>query len=111
MVTPLRRTAVLLRRTPGAEDAHGNPVVAFAAPVNVPAIWWPEYSQDLPLGGHERTEGRMKVVLDVDVEVSTADRLVLDGVAWDVFGDPASYEDGPWWSPGRQVVTCRKVAG
>jgi hypothetical protein len=97
----------------GAEDAHGNPVESFAAPVSVPG-WGFD-----PGGSVERFDpGRDPVITNPrlfrksnDFVPGARDRCTVRGLLFVVDGDPAVWQS-PFtgWQPG-VVVGLERVSG
>lgn len=91
--------------TPGVEDAHGNPVKAWADPVDRGVYAW------APAGTGEPFEPNRDVVTwDVDLYAPAGftcdprDRFVLDGQLCEVEGRVQDFGHGPFgWAPGVRV--------
>lgn len=87
---PFSRTVTFLRKTLGAKDLHGNPSVT-TTPILVPgcAVW--------PRVSSENVNGQDLVITGVTVfapdgtTVLPTDQAVIDGLTYEVVGDPGLY--------------------
>jgi len=97
--------------TPGVEDAHGNPVKAWAAPVDRGVYAW------APAGTSEPEAGRDEVTWDLDLygpagfTAGSLDRFVVDGDEFEVEGRVRDFNHGPFGFMPGVVVRLRRVEG
>ena len=97
----------------GTEDDWGNIAAEWGNPV-VKAV----YGWGAPQGSEPKTAGHERVVVEVELlvppdfgAVSPKDRMVLDGVEYEVIGPIESYDHNPFgWNPGG-VVNLKAVTG
>lgn len=99
--------------TPGATDAHGNPVDSWSVPVTVAVHAWAPPSADTDPGDPARSA----VVRDLDLYApagttgSPRDLWVVDGVPYTQVGHVEDYTKGPWqWVAGVRV-NLKRVEG
>ena len=99
--------------TPGATDAHGNPVDSWDTPVTVAVHGWVPPSADTDPGDPARSA----VVRDLDLYAPAGttggprDHWVVDGVTYEQVGHPEDYTKGPWqWAAGVRV-NLKRVEG
>lgn len=107
----LPRTAGHRVYSEGSDDAHGNPVQSWAAPVDVAALWWSPSSTEPLLAGHDRVSVDVVLVVDSALSVSPHDRFVLDSKEYEVLGEPEDYDHGPYSVPGRKPVHLGRLDG
>ncbi|MBF6133507.1 hypothetical protein IU501_10900 [Nocardia otitidiscaviarum] len=93
------------------EDAHGNEIPTYAAPIEVPSFWWSPSSTEPALAGHDRVLVDLVLVVDSALTITPRDLFDVDGNEYSVIGYPQDYDHGPWWSPGVQPVNLRRVEG
>lgn len=97
----------------GADDAYGSPTKTWAAGVQQRVMGWAPASTD-----REPVEvGRTVVVRDLDVfappefAIGPHDRATIDGLLYEVVGNPGDYTHGPFgFTPGI-VVSLKRVEG
>lgn len=64
------------------------------------------------MAGHDRVIADLVVVVDRTVSVGPLDRMVVDGREYEVDGEAADYNHGPFgFSPNRLVVECKRIEG
>jgi hypothetical protein len=97
---------------PGVEDAHGNIVPGWSAPVSRACVWWsPDSSepQPGPVNG-DRVAVDVVLVVDSVAAVDHRDRFTVNGWLCEVVGLPKDYNHGPFgFSPDRIVIDLRAV--
>lgn len=90
------------------EDDRGNTVDSWAAPVERPVYGW-----GAPQSAEPKVAGVESVVVTLELlaptfPVDDRDRMVVDGVTYDVVGDPEDYNHGPFgYAPGMVVNLTR----
>lgn len=95
----------------GAADSHGNPVDTWAAAVDVGV-----YGYAPPATRAEQEPGGTQVITHLEVygpqfTVDSHDRFVVDGVTYEVSGEVANWDKGPFgYAPG-QVIGLKRVEG
>ena len=90
-------------RLVGVEDAHGNPVDGWSAPVEVPVYGWGPFTDS-----ETRPElTGLKVVLEVYARTGFAgpgDRVTVDGVPFIAVGHADDFTHGPFgFRPGYRI--------
>lgn len=108
---PLKWTAGHRVYSETDQDAHGNLIPTWAAPVDVPAMWWSPSSTEPILAGHNRVQVDVVLVVDSTRVVSPHDRMVLGADVYEVIGFPEDYDHGPYSVPGRKPVNLRRWDG
>lgn len=112
MTFPVRMSVGWCRYAPARRDVHGRDVAAWE-----PAVRLDAYGV-APAGSREpRTVGENRVVEELELLVPSVagvgpqDRILIDGVAYQVVGVPADYDRGPFgWRPGG-VIRLMRVEG
>lgn len=97
---------------PSAEDAHGNPVEHWLPAVPKPVYGWgaPQTSEP-KLAGHDREIVEVELLVPPGFECSHRDRMVLDGVEFEVVGGVEMFDHNPFgWNPGG-VINLKAVSG
>jgi hypothetical protein len=105
-------SVVFEARVLGAEDAHGNPIETFAAPVTVPGCAFdPGASQEVYEPGRNPVTVAPRVFAPAGTVVTARSRVTVRGQVYLVDGDPAVWRN-PYtgWQPGI-VVTLGRVDG
>lgn len=96
------------------EDAHGNPVKSWADPVVWPVSAIAPGDMDEQVAGQDRSDIRVTLFAPAGHpnEPHEHDRVVIDGLEYDVDGAVKDWTRGPWSNPfaGVQVV-CVRVEG
>ncbi|WP_036959196.1 hypothetical protein [Promicromonospora kroppenstedtii] len=101
---------------PGAEDAHGNPVDAWAAPVDLSVYG---IAPTASLADVEPVAGRMAVMTLMTVFVPAGaalgphDRYVVDGEEWEQEGEAGDYTRNPFKGPSFAgiILNLKRVEG
>lgn len=110
MTFPMLHRVTRVRRTVGEEvDELGNDIVKEDA-TELPVFGWYYASPDEPVvAGHPRIEVDVFLIAGVGDFVAT-DAVVLPGDpdAFEVIGPGQNYDNNPWWSPHREVVTLKR---
>jgi hypothetical protein len=114
MNLPTPYTLGVKRYQAGATDSHGNPVDAWADPVD-----WPVYAYASGANEEPTEAGRdLSMVLWTvyapagDGLPGAQDHVVLDGTEYAVEGDPRDYSHDPWSNHiGGAVVYLKKANG
>lgn len=97
---------------PGATNAHGDPVESWAPAVDRKVYGWSSPDTSEPkLAGHDRDVVEVELLVPSGFSCGPRDRMVLDGVVFEVIGEPEMSDHNPFgWNPGG-VVNLRKVSG
>lgn len=113
MTFPTPYTVTRATHTPGALDAHGNPVDAWSDPESVKVHGWAPPSADKVPGD----DNRDAVIRDLDVYAPAGtlggprDLWVIDGVPYTQVGHGEDFTRGPWqWAAGVRV-SLKRVEG
>lgn len=113
-MTPFSATLGVRRRIEGATDAHGNPVVTYAAPVDWPVWAIAPGAMDEP---HEPNRDLSLILWTVYAPQDAAlpgelDLVVLDATEYAVEGRARDYTRGPWPHPtAGAVVELKRAEG
>ncbi|MFT4125083.1 MAG: hypothetical protein QM662_02480 [Gordonia sp. (in: high G+C Gram-positive bacteria)] len=98
----------------GAVDDWGNPVDTWADPVSKKFITWADYATEDPkLAGHDRDVVDAGIIVYPDFgSVSPRDRMVIDGIEYEVIGSPER-NDKAWWDCDvlNRVINLKSVSG
>lgn len=96
----------------GQDDDHGNAVAGWADPVEKRVYGWGAPGGAEPkLAGHDRVVVQVELLVPPAFECSPRDRMVLDGLEYDVIGPVEAYDHNPFgWNPGG-VINLRRVEG
>lgn len=107
-------TLQVKRRTTAGTDAHGNPVVTFADPVD----WHvygikPTAATETMADNRDRSVVVWTVYAPADAQVPTEyDRVVVDGREYEVDGHPGDWTNGPWLNPlAGAVIELKRAEG
>lgn len=112
MTVPFTIPISLIGRAATAEDTYGDDVLSDAPPVVVAGVFYPGTSG-------ENTEGQDQVITQPtvylpDVDLTAVDAVIVNGVTYEVDGDPLNWPANPftaWRSPLPLQVPLRKVSG
>ncbi|WP_341258219.1 hypothetical protein [Gordonia malaquae] len=94
------------------ENAHGDPFESWSVPVSKPVYGWgaPQTSEP-KLAGHDREIVEVELLVPPGFECSHRDRMVLDGVEFEVIGGVEMFDHNPFgWNPGG-VINLKAVNG
>lgn len=95
-----------------AQDSHGNDIDAWAPPgVPQPIYGWsPSGSQEVN-GWRDVVTSDAMILAPPDFQCQPKDRVVLDGVTYEVQGESQNYGNGPFdFAPG-MVVNLKHIKG
>lgn len=106
------------RRNVGSNDGHGNPAKTFAAAVDWPVHGFAPGAAGSSIGNNQPSQANrdLSVILWAvyapvnDLAPTELDRVVLDGVEYDVEGRPADWSSSPWPFPEAGLVVELKRA-
>lgn len=112
-VFPLTVPVTRCRPGPDVTDPLGNPVPGPMVEEQVLVFGYSLGSSDEPnLSGHvERVDSDASLIAGSG-DFSPSDEVVLP--EWGRFvveGRPANFDNNPWWSPGVETISLRKVEG
>lgn len=95
-----------------SEDAHGNPVEGWLPAVERRVYGWgAPQSSEPKLAGHDREIVEVELLVPPGFVVAARDRIVLDGVEFDVIGGAEHFDHNPFgWNPGG-VINLKAVSG
>lgn len=116
MTFPLRFTVGHRAYVEGAVDDLGMPAVAWEDPVPKQVYGWGAPTSSEPhlidtAVGHDRDVVELELLVPPGFSCDPRDRMVLDGVEYDVVGQPEMSDHNPFgWNPGG-VVKLRAVNG
>jgi hypothetical protein len=91
-------------------DAHGNAVPSWSEPVQKSVYGWgaPDTSEP-KVAGYERVVVEVELLVPPGFQCQSRDRMVLDGVEYEVIGMPEMFDHNPFgWNPGG-VINLRAV--
>lgn len=112
-VFPLSQEVTHLKSGPPGEDPFGNPVpgVPVEEQVLVFAWWIGSSGEPTPSGHVERVDSDASLIAGPGV-FKPSDQVILPGHGvFEVEGHPSNYDNNPWWSPGVEMVSLRRVEG
>lgn len=102
------------RFTEGVEDAHGNTAPGWLEPVWKKFVTWAAFTTTEPaIAGHTRDEVDTGIIVYPDFgEVDPRDRMVIDGLEYEVVGRPER-NDKAWWDCDicNWVIGLKQVTG
>lgn len=112
MGLPTPYTLGVKRRQAGATDAHGNPVVTYAAPTDWHVHGYAPGANVDPANPNRDLSLILWTVYAPasDEAPGELDKVVLDGVEYAVEGRPADWTKGPWPHPTAGIVVELKRA-
>ena len=92
----------------GAKDSHGNPVRSWRPPVERLVFGtYPRYRNEPTVGRSETVVG-LTVLAPPGFEIDYRDRVVVDGVEYEVDGEVGDWTRGPFgWAPGVEFALTR----
>lgn len=95
----------------GAENDLGEVASGWGDPIARPVYGWGAPAGDEPkIVGEERVTADVELLVPPGFECSPRDRMVLDGVEYEVIGAPEMYDHNPFgWNPGG-VVNLRRIS-
>lgn len=102
-----------LARVPGATDAHGNPVVSYAAPVPIPGgvSFDPGSSSEPRMAGHDRVIVEPTIYGPYDMDVLPGDRVVVRGTTFEAVGEVRRWRSPYSAKRAGSVLTLKAVTG
>lgn len=88
------------------------PAESWTPPVTKQVYGWGAPTSSEPkLAGHDRDIVEIELLVPPGFECGARDRIVLDGVEFDVIGEPQHYDHNPFgWNPGG-VINLKAVNG
>lgn len=97
----------------GSRDSHGNPVDVWADPVDWPVFGYGPGSNDEPNAvDRDRSDVLWTVYAPVGGIPNERDRVILDGVEYEVDGRPGDYSHSPFGRDvGQGVVKLKRIEG
>lgn len=111
-----RRTATIVRQMPGGYDQYGDPVPGTDTRIDVPGCSWaPRAAGSGPSSSEIDERGRQGVIVGLTVYMPSetfllaTDRLELDGLLYEVEGEPGVWGPNPFTGrePGLEVAARR----
>lgn len=91
-------------------DGHGNEIDDHADPIEKKVFGWePPKSTEPALAGHNRLVVDIKLYAPRSMGVREHDKVILDGVEYDVVGLPEDPNNNSWWAPGLVTVNLHRV--
>ena len=109
---PLLFTVGVRAFLPGAEDAHGNPIEDWAPATPHKVYGWSVPSSTEPkLAGHDRVIVDVELLAPEGFPASPRDKVVLDGVEFQVLGYAEDFNHGPFGFRPGLVVNLQRVEG
>lgn len=97
---PTRQTIGVRRWSSGGRDRHGNPLNAWADPVDVPVHGVsPRFAEEPTDPNRHAVVRGLTVYAPAGARVGPHDRVVWAGEEWEVDGDVGDWTAGPWLNP------------
>ena len=112
-VFPLTKEVTRIRSGGVVTDPFGNEVPGPSSEDQVLVFaWWVGSSGEPNLSGHvERVESDASLIA-APGDFRPSDMVSLPGQGvFEVEGHPANFDNNPWWSPGVETVSLRRVEG
>lgn len=117
MTFPLLFDVGVHRYTAGSSQGYGETSDDYTPPKDsagtaVKVYGWSTPKSDEPkLAGHDRIIVDLELLIPPDMTLGPYDLVDVDGVQYEVIGEPEDYNHGfHAWQPGR-VANLRKVSG
>lgn len=107
---PTPWTIEVLPYVAGPADSHGNVSEGWADPITYAVYGWAplEASSEPAESGRDAVVTTLQVLAPADVQVTPRDRVIVDGITYEVIGQPADYTHGPFdWRPGTRIALSR----
>lgn len=112
MSFPLLFTVGVRAFTPGAGDAHGNPVEAWGSATTHSVYGWSAPSSTEPkLAGHDRVVVDLELLAPEGFPAQPRDLVVVDSDDFQVLGYVEDFNNGPFGFRPGLVVNLRRVEG
>lgn len=92
-------------------DVHGNEVVSWGDPVTYPVYAIAPRTSTEPAPGRDEVVVGLSVYAPHGVPIGPRDRVVIDGEEWDVDGEIADYDRGPFGVSHGIVINLRRAEG
>ncbi|NIL86518.1 hypothetical protein RhoFasGS6_03922 [Rhodococcus fascians] len=110
---PLLFTVQLHTAIDSARDAHNNAVRSYAAPTEHKVFGWsvPSSSEPSIPGQSNRVIHDLELLAPEGLPATAHDRMTVDGNLYDVQGDPADFNHGPFGFRPGIVVKLKRVTG
>jgi hypothetical protein len=107
---PFAKAVTYVDRSVTGQDSDGNDTYTETQTATT-AVFAPGGSAELTSGGDTVTTQPTLYGVDTALPVKATDRFIIDGLSFEVDGDPQKYDD-PFtgWQPGL-VVPLRRVTG
>lgn len=112
MTFPFGRTVTVRSTTVAAEpDTYGNDVLTSTSVDVHGCVVWPRESSELA-GGRDTVTSGLNVLAPPGTAVKATDQVTVDGVTYDVDGEPAVWGPSPFTGTQAGVlVTLTRVTG
>ncbi|MDH6283225.1 hypothetical protein [Prescottella agglutinans] len=112
MLFELRHVAGLRKYVPGAKNTRGNPVPDWLPAEQYKVFGWvPIASTEPDVAGHDHVVIDVKLSAPSTFPAGPRDKVVLDGLEYEVIGYPENYSHGQSdWDPGI-LVNLHRVEG
>lgn len=107
---PARKSAGLCKVSSTVNSLKEH-VYTWSAPVDYPVCGWWASSDEPFVAGHERVEIRTNLITPVEFPAEPRDRVVLDGILYEIDGYAQDHTNGPWWNPGVVVWNLTRIEG
>lgn len=107
---PTPWTIEVLPYVSGPADSHGNTTEGWADPITYEVYGWapPADSTEPEESGRYAVVTTLEVFAPPGVQVAPRDRVRVDGITYEVVGEPSDYTHGPFgWQPGIRIELTR----
>lgn len=92
----------------GGEDAHGNPVEGYSAPVYIEVYGIAPSTSSEPEAGRNLVVTGYTLLAPPGTVIGPLDRVVIDGKEYKVEGEPGDWNRGPFaYEPGVSIALTR----
>ncbi|OZE92456.1 hypothetical protein CH298_02670 [Rhodococcoides fascians] len=110
---PLLFTVQVEKAVDGPRNAHNNVTRTFDPPIDEPVYGWsePTSSESTAAGQSNRVTHDLELLVPEGFSARAHDRVRVDGRTYDVEGDPADFNHGPFGFRPGLVVNLKRVSG
>lgn len=113
MIAPLFWVQVEKSLTTDDTDIHGNVIRAYGSPIECKVYGWaaPTSNESNAIGESNRIVHDLELFAPEDFPATAFDRVTVDGVRYEMQGDPLDFNNGPFGFRPGLVVDLKKVTG
>lgn len=109
-------TVVIVRQSPGGVDEYGDPISGSEERIDVPGCTWAPRlagaaSSEIDDRGRQGIIVGMTVYMPYDTDLRPSDQLVLDGLLYEVEGEPGKWHNRMTGRRAGLEVAARRSEG